>query len=265
VTAIYQLEAYADESGTHDPKGQQKGSEVVAVVGYLNPKANWDRLSRRWTRRLKEFNAPPVFHMREFKNDSPYNSWTQLKRDRFETKLIKLARDETWFAIGAAVSVRDYEEVVPKWLKDEDQHPYFFCFRLFLDALLDIISKDIDRKFKTKKSVACIFDQKPEFQPQAIKTFNAIKKLRDPDDRLSSLTFGSRKQYVPLQAADLMAYYGRRILTHMMQGKAWRDPMERLLEERNSLMIYTYPRSSLIKWVDDVTMVRNARLARGMQ
>lgn len=255
------LEAFADESGTHDVKGLQPGSEVLAVVGFVAGRHQWLRMSRMWNRRLRREGITKPFHMREVANEPPYNTWSQCRRDRFLRQMINIARDKTWFAIGATVQVKDYDEVVPQWLKDSDQHPYFFCVRLFLDALLNLLKTDLDLKLKTKESIACIFDRQQEFQDQEIATFNGLKALRDPENRLSSLTFGSREQYVPLQAADLMAYYGRRIVAHKLKGEAWRDPFELLLEKKHSLMIYTYNRAGLIEWVNEVTAVRDARLA----
>ncbi len=165
---------------------------------------------------------------------------------------------------------RDYDEVVPQWLKDQDRHPCFFCFRLFLDAVLHVLRTEVDPilQQKTKgyhkedEPVAFIFDQQQEFKDQAIKTFYALKALRDTDNRMGSITFGCRKQYVPLQAADLMAYYGRRIISHVIKDEAWRDPMERFLEERHNLKIYRYERAGLIEWVKEVSAARDARLAR---
>jgi hypothetical protein len=255
------LEAYADESGTHDIHGLLPGAEVLAVIGFIASRKQWSKMSAKWNKRLRRAHIARPFHMREFFNDPPYNAWSQCKRDRFLRQMIKIARDKTWFAIGATVQVKDYDEVVPQWLKDDDQRPYFFCFRLFFDAILHLLKTEIDPVLERKESVACYFDRQEEYAEQAHKTFIGLKSLRDPDDRLTSLTFGSRAQYVPLQAADLMAYYGRRIVTHILKGEAWRDPFESLLEKKHSLMIYTYNRAGLIDWVRDVTAVRDARLA----
>jgi hypothetical protein len=256
------LELYADESGTHDVTGKQPGSEVLAVIGYIAGKSLWLRMSRKWNRHLRRAGVTKPFHMREFYNDPPYNSWTQSKRDRFLRRMVNTARNKTWFTVGATVQVKDYNEVVPKWLKDDDQHPYFFSFRLLLDAILHLLVTEIDPHLKTKESVACIFDRQEEFREQATKTFYGLKALRDPDNRLSSIDFGSRAKYVPLQAADLMAYYGRRIVAHRLKGEAWRDPIERLLEKKHSLMIYTYDRVGLVNWVLEVTRVRDVRILR---
>ncbi len=101
---MYDFELYADESGTHDFRGLVPGSDVTAVIGYFQAKKNWDRLSRRWLTRLRKVKLEKPFHMRELKNDPPFNTWSKTKRDKFECGLAKLARDETWFAIGATVS-----------------------------------------------------------------------------------------------------------------------------------------------------------------
>jgi len=73
-----------------------------------------------------------------------------------------------------------------------------------------------------------------------------LKELLDPEDRFTSLTFASKKDYVPLQAADLLAFYARRILTHDLQNKAWHDPFERMLEKRHNLMLRYFTRDQLI-------------------
>jgi len=245
-----------------------QGQMLPQSLAILNTKAHWERLARRWRTRLKEFKLNHPFHMRALRNDAPYNTWTQTKRNKFRDKLIKLARDETWFVVGAAVPVRDYDDIVPQWLKDEDQHPYFFCFRLFLDAVLHLLKTQVDPILgqktkayrKDREQVAFIFDEQEEFKQQALRTYYGLKDIRDTDDRLGPIAFGTRDTYAELQAADLMAYYGRRIVSHMIKGEAWRDPIERSFEERHNLMIYMYNRAGLTNWVDEVSAVREARL-----
>jgi len=83
----------------------------------------------------------------------------------------------------------------------------------------------------------------------------------DPDDRLASITFASKEDYVPLQAADLLAFYARRILTHQQQGKAWEDPFERLMEERHNLMLYYFTREQLIEFARKGIEVKKSRLS----
>jgi hypothetical protein len=269
---IYQFELFADESGTHDVRGLSPGSDVTVIIGYFNSRKNWDRLSQRWNTRLRRARIDKPFHMREVRNDAPYSTRTDNKRDKFVRSLAKLARDETWFAVGATLPTKDYDEIVPQRLKDADREPYFFCLRLFFDAVLDLLRLEVDpvltkkRKGyrKTDEPVAFIFDQKgdEEFQAHARRAFNAIKALRDADGRMDSLTFGSRATCVPLQAADLMAYWGRRIVSHMIKGEAWRDPMELFLEERHNLMFSLYNRERLVRWVLDVIGAADRRILR---
>jgi hypothetical protein len=256
------LTVYADESGTHDLRGASRGSEVTAIAGYAATRQNWERFSRRWKTALRQYGVE-VFHMSSYwRKDPPYDKWSDAKQKKFLAKLIKIARDNTWFAIGGMVPTKDWHEAVPDDIKAggiggrlDFSHPYHFCFQMFFARLMDVLTEEVDRILKAKRSpfaknfhkekVTFIFDRQDQFQQVASVGFDIIKEVVDPNDRLASLTFGSKEQYIPLQAADLIAFYARRILTHQMQGKPWRDPFERLLEERHNLMLYYFTRGQL--------------------
>jgi hypothetical protein len=114
VILVLGLTVYADESGTHDKHGLQRGSEVTVVAGYIAKKASWDVFTRRWRTALKKYKVD-VFHMSElsaWQKHAPYNTWTEAKRKRFLSTLIKIARDNTHFAIGGMVSTQDYDKAL---------------------------------------------------------------------------------------------------------------------------------------------------------
>lgn len=251
------LTVYADESGTHDKTGLRPGAEVTALAGYVTTKRNWEIVSRRWKTAQRSFRAPDVFHMSElWREEPPYDKWSDTKRKKFLATLIRVVRDNTWFAIGGMVSNRDWNEVLPDRIKGniggklDFSHPYHFCFQMFFVRFMDYLTKDIDRRFPRKsgfeEKVAFVFDQQKQFEPVASKGFRIIKELLGAEGRFTSLTFASKKDYIPLQAADLLAFYARRILTHDMQNKAWHDPFERMLEERHNLMLHYFTRQQLI-------------------
>src|ERR1700730_18240884 len=98
---MLELTVYADESGTHDKRGILPGAEVTALAGYITTKKNWEIVSRRWKTAQRQFKALDVFHMSElWREEPPYDSWSDAKRKRFLGTLIRIARDDTWFAIG---------------------------------------------------------------------------------------------------------------------------------------------------------------------
>lgn len=262
------LTVYADESGTHDKHGLLRGSEVTAVAGYLASKQAWDILSRRWRTALREYEVE-TFHMSEYwREKPPYDKWSDAKRKRFLKTLIKIARDNTWFAIGGMVPTKEYDQLVPENVKGGAdkislEHPYHFCFTMLFARFLEYLKLDIDRRFPRRpgaeEKVAFVFDQQEEFQELANRGFNLIKKVADPNDRLGPLTFAASKDYEPLQAADLLAFYARRILTHKIEGKPWRDPFELMMEERHNLMLHYFTAGMLKDFARKAVALEQAR------
>jgi Protein of unknown function (DUF3800) len=263
------LTVYADESGIHDKTGVSLGSEVTAIAGYVARKRDWDIVTRRWKTALRKYKVE-VFHMSGYwRHEPPYDKWTDTKRKRFLRTLIRIARDNTWFAIGGMVPTKDWNEQLPAEIKGGGlggrlsfDHPYHFCFQMFFARFMNVLTTEIDKRFEQQKfreKVAFVFEQQQQFEEIATAGFHIIKDVVDPENRLSSLTFGSKEDYIPLQAADLLAFYARRILTHQMQGNAWRDPFERLMEERHNLMLYHFTRAQLIDFGTKGMALRQAR------
>jgi hypothetical protein len=133
---------------------------------------------------------------------------------------------------------------------------------MFLARFMELLTIEIDKRFgnrKIKETVAFVYEQQKQFEDIASAGFDVIKTVVDPDGRLASLRFGSKEDHIPLQAADLMAFYARRILTHQLEGKAWRDPFELLLEERHNLMLYHFTREQLLEFARKGIALKQSR------
>jgi len=52
VILVLELTFYGDESGVHDPHGEEPGSEVAAIGGYIATKRQWEKFERRWNTAL---------------------------------------------------------------------------------------------------------------------------------------------------------------------------------------------------------------------
>jgi len=263
------LTVYADESGTHDKHGLARGAEVTAVAGYLADKQSWKILSRRWRTALDKYDVD-IFHMSDYWwGKPPYDKWSSEKQKRFLKTLITIARDNTWFAIGGMVPTKEYDQLLPEDVKGGGlgslsfDHPYHFCFMMLFANFLDYLKRDIDNRFSRKpgfeEKVAFVFDQQEEFEDLAKRGFNIIKKIADPKNRLGSLTFAPSEDYEPLQAADLLAFYARRILTHQLEGKAWRDPFELMMVERDNLMLHHFTAGQLREFARKHAALKEAR------
>jgi len=242
------LIAYVDESGTHDAKGLAQGADTAGVFGYIASPEEWEVVAEEWTRILVEFGVK-CFHASEFadrKNGPnnpawPYRGWDDATRDSFIRKLITIARDGTYFSVGGIVVVRAYDENISEEHKKDMEHPYQFCFQLFLDQLLYAVNNHLEPPLCPTDKVDFHFDRQSEMEDRARRTFSTIKCIRDPQCRLGSISFDDKSDFIPLQTADLLAYVMRQSASRKMKGDwtvksgGWE---QQLVERGNAIMGY---------------------------
>ncbi len=237
---------YADESGTHDPHGEQVGAEVAAIAGYIATKKQWETFKRRWNTALTKYKIPE-FHMSEFnRHKPPYDSWTNAKRKRFLRALIRIARDNKLYGYASMVETKAWDTILDDETKGfpEFYNPYHTCLQNLFAKFPKFLKEEFDphvSKGKPVEKIAFVFHRHQELGPAAAAGFEICKDVLDSDDRFSSITFGSSKDCVPLQVADLLAFYARRIFTRDLKGIP-RDEFELALLERDNLhLIFLSP------------------------
>jgi hypothetical protein len=255
------LICYADESGTHDATGLHAGAEVATVAGYLSWQADWEVFVDEWQRVLSEYHVA-AFHMSEFAAEercarvivSPYHGWSPEKRDRFLRTLISIARDNTLVGFSAMVSVRDYDEMMPKVLKEEVQHPYHFCFQLFFDTVLDVVRTQFEQPFPQEETIRFVFDRQEQFRGHAVAVYDLIRRVKDSDGRMGPISFEHSRQAVPLQAADLLASRARKMLTRRLRGETMMTPggWDEALFSRQNVVTSYFTKENLQDVVDYV-------------
>lgn len=220
------LVSFADESGTHDKFGIQRGAEVAAVVGYLSWSARWETFCGLWQEVLSRYGVP-VFHYSEFTNEEngpkdpnwPYHGWSREKKDKFIRELIPIARNNTIIGIGGLVSVQDYNNIIPDNAKYD--HPYHFCFELFFGAMRYFLRNasqwGYESPFAPKEKVAFFFDRQDEFKHKALELYDR-GLVYDTDNRFGGIVFENKEEYIQLQAADLLVGRSRIICTRIFKG-----------------------------------------------
>jgi hypothetical protein len=145
---VAEVTFYADESGIHDPHGNQPGWEVASIAGYIATKAQWLKFDRRWNTALKKYHLP-VFRMSEFnqeekyqKPDSPYKGWSEAKRKRFIRLLIGIASKIPLAGYSSMVETKAWDSILDDYTKVGVPHgktrrqeliynPYISCFQNF--------------------------------------------------------------------------------------------------------------------------------------
>jgi hypothetical protein len=209
---------YADESGTHDETGKEKGSEYPMIAGFAAPASEWSKFRVEWQAVLKAYHAP-YFHFREWAAASavirgvrkpagdfqknPYRTWDLKKLDKFRETLGKIvSRGNKVLIAGAIKRLDEYHEYLKKvGVKPDEVYPFEFCMRYFF---IVYYKETLLRWGNFKASVNFVFEQNsnPKWDAAMHQTFNAFQKI---DTRLVGISFGEKTNplYLPLQAADM--------------------------------------------------------------
>jgi hypothetical protein len=213
--------AYIDESGTHDPTGKQKGSEVPVVSGYMASREEWIKFCGDWKTVLDKYKVP-YFHFREF-NDrddrktnakSPYYLWDEAKAESFKYDLAEIAGRHV--PIGGMYNLEEHT----KRFTDDKTYPYTFVFVTFFRDLNEAVSTHYPRP---TVDISFVFDQKPGEDKWASVLDNVAAEFRKKDSRIGKISFADKKDYPhwPLQAADMIAFRTRRLAVPRLQKQAF--------------------------------------------
>lgn len=218
---IISVNLYVDESGIDGT------SKVVSVGGYIGRRQEWQRFCVRWSQVLARYKVPSL-HTVEFMNEeliernptSPYRGWSADKREQYILDLASVAKEHTHYAIVSLVGVRDYNTVFPDFLKQHIGNPYYFC----LQGLFEIVLHDWNRmyprhrpRYTRETSVGFIFEKNLEFNARTITMFNSVSQFKDRDRRMGAIAFATKEEAIPLQAADLVTYRMRKIITQKLE------------------------------------------------
>jgi len=214
---------YGDESGIHDPHGNQPGSEVAAIAGYIATKRQWSTFERRWNTALRKFRVSK-FRMSEFyRADPPYDKWSAAKKRRFLLTLIRIACDNTIAGYASMVRTKEWDTILDDETKlgFPQNNPWHTCFQNFFAKFLHFLKEMVDPVISKRippEKIVFVFHQHKVFGPAAEIGYTIILKALDHGGRLGTISFGSSEDYLPLQAADLFAFYCRRRFTRFLKN-----------------------------------------------
>lgn len=227
------IRAFLDDSGKED----DPQSSFVCIGGYLAADAHWDIFVKEWGHQLLKHGIAWV-HMKDLvPRWGEYRDlgWDEAKRNEALTDFVRVIRLSQLVGFGVAVDADVWRKDVPKALKTIHGDAQQFCFSRILRMVADRIK--ISRPHDLV-SVHCDCDDK--FVTRRFRQFMAVRKA-DAEMRtyLAAITFANPKQYLPLQAADVLAWATRR---HTLA----------LLQQSESLLAHVEPLGELPSWAVEV-------------
>ena len=220
-----------------DASGHPADSEVVFVSGCVSTTSKWQRFEIQWIKLLNSYRFTPPFHMKEFVHRR--NQYAHLKDDaakEFIGLAAKIIKSNTHKSFGAGVVVKDLERLNAEYeipdTKEADYEPYAFCGL----AVCLMVYKWMKKNARPIDRIGMIF----EHGDQGRGLFS---------DRMLELwdfrpTFLNKKDCIPFQAADLLAWEHRRVLNDNRAGKprprTSYSTLRRLLPSAGSWIYYDF-------------------------
>jgi hypothetical protein len=195
VTQLYS--AYLDESGTHE------GSDAVVVAGFISNAVKWQAFSQGWKAALDDWQIP-MFHMSDYENrQDSFKSWNGQERKERLNRLLGLIKQHTFDSIAFAVLKKSFDEIFSDKAKRICGDAYGLasigCWhKLALRA----------REPQIDGFLAYIMETGSKGSSALTRIYG--KESKNPgwtnDTRILSLSFQDKRFFLPLQAADILAY-----------------------------------------------------------
>ncbi len=211
-----------DESGT---KGSDRDFVMAGLIGRAE---DWAQFSDEWSRCLDAF--PTIGHFKMYDADHRTGEFTGFSDEMRDRKIEALARIVTGYGFQSlyiSVEIAGVVEHVGKHTISRGQ-PYFLAFNSFIGAAcFELWSRGETEHFEV------IFDENPKFGQRAKRWFPAVRNLM-PNPMRSILPveplFKDDKDFVPLQAADMIAWFARRGIRSTPHRFLWLAPIFATME-----------------------------------
>ena len=200
--SIAMLEAYVDDSGTHE------GSRAAVVAAFVASREQWARFESDWRRMLAE-QGLSAFRMSDFENGwGEFRDWDPVRRQKVREFVFTTIKIRTQCRMATGIEVEAIRAVVPP---SDDTRPYFWC----VIELLKHIARWAG-KYAPGQNIAYVFEDGTQGKGQIMEALDYVRRHRETWAKyhIASYAFGDKRKVVPLQAADVLAYECYKELTN---------------------------------------------------
>lgn len=200
------LQAYFDESGDQpDP--------FICMGGCLADGTAWDNFEKEWDDVLCSYGVNQL-HTSELLCHVPqgeYKGWNKKNVDCFIYDVIPIVLRTVKLYIGVGENLFDHEQSPSP--KDD---PYFNCLLTCIDCAASYVAS-----LPGNEKVEMIFAEHPEHSRRVRQIYPEVRDCSGMYDKLASDMYGSPKDFLPLQASDLIAYLYRKERLRRAKGMQW--------------------------------------------
>ncbi len=230
------LQSYCDES--HDEKSER----IYVVAGYFADEIIWTDFTQRWAKALNE-SGIDAFHQSEcVGKQGEFKGMSFEEREELQRKFIKIIVDTPLIGSVSGILLEPYNKILlrikagrtiapGRSVSGSLEDPYFLGFQ----HAVELIAKSAEnRGIPNDETIAFIFDR-THLKGRTAPLYDSLlnSKTLDFVGRLGTLAFGDKTQFLPLQAADILAYENFRHMDDcMLKGEPerwqWIEAMKRV-------------------------------------
>jgi hypothetical protein len=241
------LKVAMDESGVHD------GSPVITVGAYIARPSQW----RDWTKRWNATKRPiKVYHAADAANlHGEFGDWTADRRDELVRKLLPIIADTDIPGVVVGVQMDEFEKAIQGLgnLRSIFGTPYAACFQWVVQIIMNFALGAM-----STERIAFVHELN-DYRQEALEAFAWVKEHGNPLGNIIGLQFAEKKDYVPLQAADILAYEGNKRLRDpsRRERRAWTalDP------DKSRIFAAYYGRENMAGLIDRLEKIRDGRVS----
>jgi hypothetical protein len=224
---VLEEHSYLDESGIHD------GAEVCMISGFFGDRRQWDKLEKKWMRRLNSFRVPlHEFHAKDLVNcNGFFFGWSEEKSLKLQTALAESIAQHKIYPLSYGIIVKDFlalplnkrrfltgATLMPSGkLKGtgNPNKPYFAPFQPVIKRALSYAPQTGRAHF--------YFGLGTPFSGYATDLYSTLRKNPDHpfSERFGDISFPMAKQNPALQAADFHCYLSYSYLLERSKPNRW--------------------------------------------
>lgn len=246
--SIVVLKAFIDESGVH------AGSPVLTVAAYTGKPKAWRDWTKAWNIKKRPIK---VYHAADAANlEGEFEGWKKEDMNALAERLLPVIAGSELAGVLVGIHMTEFENAIRDYphLREILGSPYGACFHWLVGTIIRI-----QNNLGTAERISFVHENN-DYQGEALQSFDWIKKNVNHDDRLIALAFGSKADYTPLQAADILAYEGNKRLREPQNParRAWTA-----LKPKNKILVGYFGKQNMKSLIDSLSGLHHGLLAVG--
>jgi Protein of unknown function (DUF3800) len=216
-----------------DDSGKDAQNSITTIAGFVARSEQWEAFENKVEPILNAYGVD-ILHTRDLHaTDGCFTGWTRIKKQTFVREIC----DTMTPHVPLGLSMSALKDVYRRRVTESARRhvtPYAYCFQALFNWVLDDIRTGKDAN---TDGVAFILETGHEHNPDAERSFHAVRKKYGLENKLRSISFVGKENCRAIQMADLLAFYTRR--HGLLRGKSsnpnsrepefWTGPMMNII------------------------------------